>query len=311
MKKPSRLAQRRLPPKRKRNYKKYIFLLPIIVIAILILWFFVGSSKWDGAGRLGLAIYEKSGDVTVANFDAEAGTITTILIPGTTQVEAAKNLGTWRLASIPKLGDNEKAGGDFVTSTITKSFKFPVEAWADETALGLTQNNLIGAIKSAFNTRRTNLSLKDRIRLALFSVGVKDSQHVEINLPDTKYIRKSQLPDGSQGYEITGDMPLSLMSVFSDSDISQAKLNILITNATGENKVAADVSKIIEVMGGKVTSIQKISVNENLDCEILSRDFPEVSEKISKVFHCKVIGSDPSGNFNLEIKIGKMFKARF
>lgn len=292
MKKPSRLAQRRLPPKKKRNYR-FLILLPVILIVVLGFWFLATPSKWGGGGRLGVAFYKQSGDVVLTNFDSEAGTITTILIPKSTQVQAAKNLGTWPLASIPKLGENEKAGGDFVATTITKSFKFPTEAWAED-----------GGTK-------TNLSLKDRLRLKLFSLGVKDSHHVEINLADTKYVRKTRLADGTEGYVIQGEIPLNLMSIFSDSTISESKLNILITNATGEGRVASDVSKIVEVMGGKVTSIQKTTVDEKLDCQIITQDFTEVAEKFAKVFNCPVVSVDPSGNFNLEIKLGKIFKTRF
>ncbi len=287
---PSRLAAKKNPPKKKK-FGRWILLGLIIVLLIALIYIFFGPHIWDAKSRLSIALAKKNGDVAVITLDPSSSSITTIDIPGTTQVTASRNLGTWKLASIQKLGINEKMdGGNFLASTITKSFRFPIEAWENE------------------NGSNTNLSLKDKIAITLFSFGIKSTSRVDIDLASSGYIYKTKLPDGSEGFEISQNIPVKVASIFTDALISERGVNVVIVDKMPSDFVSGRIGEIIEVLGAKISSIEKDDV-ANIDC-IVSGEDPIVT-KLANLFKCKVEVKKLDSNVKAKITLGQNFKKRF
>ena len=122
-------------------------------------------------------------------------------------------------------------------------------------------------------------------------------------------MKKTQLIDGEEGFILTSGLPASILALFSDIEISQKDVLVLIRDATDKRGVPEQVGEIVEVLGAKVVAIKK-EESEKFDCMVLGKDQKAV-EKLVQVFSCEKRKGLPSGSFDLEIKIGEEFARRF
>lgn len=266
-------------------------------------------SLWDMRSRIVLAIPRKDGDVTVSVFDPQSHSIMYFSLPAETQVTASGNLGTWKLGSIWRLGIQEKKEGRLLTETIVKTFQIPTDGWADENAIGFLQGNIGQIVKAVTQIKSTNLTLKDRINLALFSLRLNPSDKYEVNLIDIGYLYPTELLDGDDGYKSRRDLPSKIGSYVSDPFITSERPTMTIKDATGQISSAAQVSRVIEALGGKVLSIEDENPEKG-DC-IIRAVKPITAARLAEVLGCKIVKQLPTGNFDIEIVIGEDFAKRF
>jgi hypothetical protein len=259
-------------------------ILPLILLIIGILSFWFNTRYWNGKDKVAVVEQGSGGDVFVRIYDPVLSEVTTLVIPGETEVSVSRNLGTLRIKNVWQLGVNEKLEGKLLAQTVTKNFLFPVFLWRGE---GLT-----------------NVPFGDRFLLWVFEKRAKNLQKSEINLGESQYIKRLKLSDGELGFKLVGDISERLTVYFSDNDFSQKAPGIYIKDKTGSFGVAENVGRVIEVLGGKVTTVEKAEPDDS-DC-IVSGDF---SKKIARVFDCKV--QKGSGKFDVEITLGKAFAKRF
>jgi len=302
-------AQRR---RAKKKYSKRITWRVLTLVAItLILGFaayaFLNTAFWNGRDKVSLVINTHEGDVVISTFDPGLSELTNIVIPGSTQVEVSRQLGTWRIKSVWHLGENEGADGALLSETITRYFKLPVIAWADEPSLGFSTGNFPRVLTSVFSSYKTNLKIGDRIRIGLFSLRVKNTKRDEVNLADG-YLRQGRLIDGGEGYILSGSLPQKILVIFSDPLIADAGVRVAIRDSTGTAAVSEAVGQVLEVLGAKVSSVTRERPSES-DCAVVGKD-KRVLEKISTLFQCST-ALDSKGNFDLEISIGSEFAKRF
>lgn len=304
-------VQKRRRKVKKKNRKKLTLRLFVLVGVILILGFiayaFLNTAFWNGRDKVSLVINTRSGDVVISTFDPVLPELTNIVIPGNTQVEVSRQLGTWRIKSVWHLGENEGVAGALLSETITRYFKLPVIAWADEPSLGFSTGNFPQVLKSVFSSYKTNLKIGDRIKIGLFNLRVKNTKRDEINLADG-YLKQGRLIDGGEGYVLSGSLPQKILVIFSDPLMADAGVRVAIRDGTGTAAVAGYVGGVLEVLGAKVSSVTKERPTES-DCTIVGKD-KRVVEKISRLFQCSTT-MDSTGNFDLEISIGSEFAKRF
>src|SRR5258708_5750540 len=289
MRQSSRLKERKLGIKPTKKTKKISFLKPILILSFTLIifgiLFFVFSPKsWDGKSKFTVASQTSSGDVTIQVLDPANSLVTNLQIPASTLVEAANELGTWKLGSISKLGSDKNLGTEYLKNTIIKSFNFPV----------------IGS---------SNLSLLDKIRIKIFLLTTGSNNQINLDLKDTNYLTRSQLVDGSLGWKISQNMPTKIKAIFNDSSNEIIKTAVTILNSTGTVSEGSMVGKVVEVMGLNVTSLQNLD-KQNSDCKVVSIN-ADLATKIAKIFNCEVNLKTPANNFDVEINLGVKFVQRF
>lgn len=285
-------------PKSKTRIKLILLALVFLVSASIYAIWNALPATWDRNSRLVLAVLGGEDNVYVSIFDPMSHVLTKVELPGNTLVSTSHNFGTWKLSSIIKLGEQEKIGPDLAAKTLTKSFKFPIDAWAEEEIL--TQ---------PFSEHKTNLTFKDKINLGLFSFFVKNADRSNIDIRDTGYLRKSTLPDGEEGYVIAGSVPPNVASYFSDPVFSNEATRITIIDATESVSVSGQLSDIIEVLGGKVFSVQDITPAPS-GCTIKGLN-QHIVKRLATILSCGSTFENPDSNFDVEIYIGKDFTERF
>lgn len=263
--------------------KSIIFILPLLILGLI---FFVNTNKkyWDGESKVASVDQEENGDTTVILRDPILDEIISFIIPGETEVVVARSLGTMRLKNVWQLGVNEGVGGELVAKTIMSNFLFPVSLWIDA-------------------NERTNIPLVDRIIMKLFDLQIKDIDRTEINLAQSLFLKKGMLTDGESGYKLNGGPPERLTSYFVDDNFEG--MEVYIKDASGKLGVAEKIGMVLEVMGGKVIAIEKMSTEKG-GCGVLVKDKgQQIVKKMSNLFSCKLELKDT--NFDLEVKLGSDF----
>ena len=304
-----RSAQRRarIEKKKKQNnfYRSLIkILLPVAIILGAFLFVRLNTHFWNGRDKLTIAYRMDNGDVGVLVMDPLIGELTTLIIPGGTSISVARGYGTMRIKNVWQLGINEKVGGSLLAETVTRNFLFPVFLWSDSEAYNLTTGNLVGIIHFVFSPGVGNIPFGDRLSAGLFALRVNNLGKSEIDLGRSQFLNKKVLNDGEPGYVISGPVSQRLTAYFSDNEMASVSPKIGIVDATGVHGIAENVGQVLEVMGGKVVSIDRKVDKEDFGCTVLGRNLDYV-KKISRLFSCKV-GSGKT-DFDLEIDLGSSF----
>ena len=283
------------------------FLLPVFLILIIFAVLKLGTKYWNGQDKFILSYRLESGDVAVSVLDPKLGEVTTLAIPGDTQVNVARNYGEIRIKNVWQLGVNEKIGGSLLAETVTQNFLFPVFLWSDADAKGLTDANILSLLHFTFFPKSTNISFGDRLMACLFSLKVAGTGASWLDLGKNQFLAKQKLNDGLPGYLLTGPASPRLTMYFSDNSFADKNLRVAIVDSTGEPGVADKVGQIIEIVGGKVVSVDKKSA-ANEDCTVLGSD-KAIVKKIATLFSCKT--RKGGGEMDLEIDLGTLFAKRF
>ena len=306
----SRRDRRRLK-KKEGQPKKSWKMLKIAVFLLLPISLFVlvfGTTKfWDGKHKLAIVLSGGGEDVDVAVFDPTAATLTVINIPGSTEVDVARNFGRWRLKSVVKLGEKEDLEGALLAETLTRHFRFPVFAWGQDGAKGFMEGDLPNLLRATFTPYKTNLGIGDRVRLMYFGLTVKNSKKVQIRLAETRYLKKTTLSDGEEGFELSGNITASLAAVFSEPDFTyeSGRTKIIDRTGVGTGKLLAQSA---EVLGLKVVSINNEQSQES-DCLVAGKEIKS-AVLVSRLFGCEMLVDDDL-DLDLVITVGKDFAKRF
>lgn len=294
--------RRQIKLKREKGHRNKSWLPFFVVIAVTVfgIWFFILSPHfWNGKDKVAVAVRRTNGDASVIVFDPRLEEITTLTIPGDTEVNVARNLGTLRLKNVWQLGLNEGVGGKLLAETLTNNFKFVTFLWAD--------SDPTAGLKFLFVPGKTNVSFRDRLSLVVFASKVGNSGRSEINLGSSLFLQKGKLSDGDIGYIIPGDLSERLTIYFSDYSLVEGNVRVFIKDGTGKYGTANEFGKIIEIMGAKVVAIDKKDLSDT-DCSVIGGT-KELAQKISRVFSCK---ESVSGEKDvLTIELGTAFTKRF
>jgi hypothetical protein len=298
-------ARRRSVLVKKKNKSRkfgilFKIIIPVIIVVVSFAFFKLNTKYWNGEDKAAFVFPDSSGNVRVTVLDPHLSEETTLIIPGDTQVEVARGYGTLRIKNVWQLGINEKVNGALLAQTVTQNFHFPTMLWS---ASGLTDTR-----KFIFSPGKTNISLSDRILMAIFSLKVKSLDKTEIDLGKNQFLKKQNLADGASGYVLSGPVSGRLTVYFSDNNLAEKNMRFGLIDATGKHGVADGVGGILEVLGGKVISIDRRAADDTLDCVVLGEDARAV-EKISGLFSCKKSGEKT--DFGVEIRLGSKFAKRF
>ena len=309
-------AQRR---KNLRNFKKKktskklnIFLLLLFFLSVIVLGlYYFGKKHCLGNLKISMVFPDRDGNIVVSTFNKKEKEITLINIPQNTQLVVSRQLGSWKAKSLWQLGINEKYEGKLLQETITKNFHFPVSIWADEKAFGFVSGNFIKLFKATFFPYKSNLSLGDRLCLFLISFGIQNEKISSYNLSEKGILKRTKLTDGEEGYILSKDVPINIMSSFSESIGLDLGYKVQIINATGSRSIAENIGKTIESMGYKITSIkEEPTINNNDDCLIYGKN-KDIIKKISLIYSCSKVNNENDEGFDIVIKLGSNFVKRY
>lgn len=308
MPRPNRRAMRAQKKEKRTSINPLKFLVPVAAIFLLFFFLKVTTKYWNGNDKIALVYKESGGNVNVSVLDPKLMDFTTLIIPGDSQVEVAENYGTFRIKNVWQLGVNEKKTGRLLSETVARNFTFPVNLWSDSDAVSLKNGNFGGIVKFMFLPKNTNMPFGDRVHVGLFSLRIKSSNKNEIDLAKSQFLNKQKLSDGQIGYILEGKISEHLSVYFSDNEIAESSVRVSIIDGSGKYGIAQKIGEILEVMGGKVVSIDKNSDLPEVDCVVSGKDV-KIVKKITRLFSC--ISKDSESAVDLQITLGGKFAKRF
>ena len=135
-------------------------------------------------------------EVRIEIYDFGKKTISRMIIPGNTSLEASRDLGIWKLGSLMELGKNEKAGGNILRETINRSLKIPVLYWREGGS--------------------SNLNFFEVLRLWFFKRTVSQVNIFDYDLVSLGYLLEKKYPEGGTYFETFAQVPASLLPVISE-----------------------------------------------------------------------------------------------
>lgn len=277
-----------------------------LVFVLFSAYLFQHKNFWDGENKLAIAVHKPDGAAVIL-FDPQYDEVVTITVPEHTEIDVAHDLGIWKIETVWELGKQHKLGGQLLSESLTKYFRFPTGAWADTPALGLASGNFSDLYKAVFGIYNSNLSVGDRLSLAWFSFNVSNAKRIEIPLEKTGYVIPKTLSDGTKGYGKVDPAPASVLSLFADSEFAKASYAVSIKDATGEAFIARNVGQVVEVLGAKIASVSDTDIRE-IDCIVRGRS-ELLRERIAQLFNCKK--EEGESSFDGELIIGTEFAKRF
>lgn len=275
-------------------------LIPVIIIASAFLFLKITTKYWNGSAKVSFVFQDENTNVEVVVLDPQLGEETTLIIPGDTEVNVAHGFGTLRIKNVWKLGVDENLNGSLLAQTVTEQFLFPTYLWSSRSLGNLWQ--------FVFSPGKTNISFGDRLSMAIFSMNVKSIDQSQIDLGKSLFLKKQNLTDGMPGYTLSGPVSDRLTVYFSDNDFATRNLKFGLTDATGTPGIANGVGNILEVLGGKVVSIDKRIPDPHLDCVVGGLN-PEAVTEVERLFSCKKVSLNT--NFDLEVHLGELFAKRY
>lgn len=302
------LHLRRVKKEKKGKIIPLFFLFLAFILVLFLAFVFLFKGSWDGKSKLVLVTPTKEGEILVSSFDPDGKKITTLKIPGNTQLAVSRELGSWKAKSLWQLGANEGLEGQLLSESMAINFHLPVTFWGEEKINGFIDGGFFSVMKAVFFQGKTNLGLREKIRLAIFSLSVGEGRKEVIELGKTNYLKKVHLTDGEEGFIPSGPIGGKILLAFSDTTLSQKNLKVSIKDATGAYQEAEIVGGVVEVIGAKVASITR-GGEEKLDCEVSGKDEVLIS-KIVSIFSCKKVKTQEN-NFDVVIKLGSEFAKRF
>lgn len=305
-------SNRRVVRAQKNYEKKSKSVSGIIFFAILATLFVVlvklNTRYWNGNDKVAFVFRGQEGEVGVSILDPKLKDFTTLIIPGETQVDVAENYGSLRIKNVWQLGINEKKKGRLLSETVSRNFRFPLNLWSDNDAASLKDGRFFSILKFVLIPKATNIPFGDRMSIGIFALQSGSSNKSEIDLGKSQYLHKEKLSDGQVGYTQVGTISEHLQVYFSDNEIAESSVRVSIIDGTGKFGVAQVVGEILEVMGGKVVSIDKNGDSPAVDCVVAGRD-KKIVKKISALFSCT--SKNPTGDIDLQITLGGKFAKRF
>lgn len=296
--------------RKKSSFPKYLLSLfiPALAIAGFFVFFNLSKQNWNGEDKVSFVFRNENGDVGVTVLDPSIPDMTTMYIPADTQVEVAASYGVLRIKNVWQLGLNEKKGGNLLAKTVAKNFLFPLYLWTDTDGSQISKGSFSGLVKFVFLPQKTNISFGDRASMAMFVMKLKNIEKTEIDLAKSQFIRKDTLSDGEKGYTLSGPVSERLTVFFSDNEFAEQGLRVAIVDGTFVYGAAQKVGELIEVMGGKVVSLEKNQQVDELVCSVSGNE-ETIVQKVSKIFGCTI--SSSKNNLDLEINLGKEFTKNF
>lgn len=276
---------------KQKIHKKPLSLLSKIFISVVVflgilLFLKLNTKYWNGKDKLSFTFRQGNGDIGIAIADPKLLELTVMTIPAETQIEVARGFGTMRIKNVWQLAQNEGLDGRLMSDTVSQNFLFPVFLWSETEFTSL--------FKFIFFSGRSNIPLGDRIEIGLFVLKLSTSQISQIDLGKSQFLQKEILKDGEGGFVLSRKVSEYLTVYFSDNQIAQSGLRVSISDGTGKFGVSEKVGGIMEVLGGKVISIEKDSTVGKEGCTVIGPNL-NINRKISSLFSCNKIKNGEDG----------------
>lgn len=299
---------------------KTVFLIVFLVFVLGSGWKVYGAWRdrtWTSGGRITVVV--AAAHPRVYSFSPQDESIIYFDIPKDTQFEVAGNYGEWLAGSLWGLGEQEKKRGVILQDSVQTNLGIPVDAWVDSRGEDIFEARAIRAIPALFKalkteTLSTNLTFFDRLSLVWGIGRVGQLSRRELDLKREGVLAKTVLSDGVPGYLVSPEKTTLVLDVLRDERVFLEAKTLKVTNASGSVGQAAQVSRIVSVLGLRVISVETDKSGYSGVCLVrgTTQNIKSLAaSRLAQIFGCDFDENSPDGPVSLELIIGDAFSDRF
>lgn len=233
---------------------------------------------WDGSSVLNLIIAKsknsapgpKLDDINFVSLNPQEGKITIIKLSDEILLDVPKNFGFWKVGSIYKLGQENQPpmGEDLLKMSVSKLLALPVDGIIEVTSdnpLELEEkivnwkSNLFSGF-SFLTGIRTDLSLKESMDFITKTSKIRPDKIVSLDLFRSTITQSKLLPDSTRILGVDGvKLDTFTKQNLADPFISREDLTVSVYNGTSHPGLTAEVVRLINNLGVRVTIITNTS----------------------------------------------------
>lgn len=305
----------------------------ILLVLIGIYLLFMLQGRWDGSQRYTVVIQnmpeaqENRKSLLVLSIEPFQEQAIVLSIPPDVLLDVPFGYKAYPAASVFRLGqlDRNRGGGKLLLRSVESSLSIPINGyWVNQKpifSLPETYDELKTIKKENFNffaglrhapsffstSVDTNIALTDRLRLWNAIRKLRSDQITFMNLGQTTALVPAPNPDGTSAYTFDVDAYDTIIaSHFEDSFVRNEQISIEVVNATGQERQAAQFSRILEHMGANVVSRSTGKTVEKSACSytLMNKRLAEsvLVERLKAHFGCSEASANPA-NIQADITV--------
>lgn len=313
---------------RKRRFSsRYLFMAALFIFVSSFVINFFRESKWDGKSRYTFVV--NANPIFVVSLEPRSKKGVILPVPSNAFLSVPFGYEEYPAFSVYKLGelDKRKGGGRLLSASIENTFGISVNGYVSFSSqpvnYAINQDNIQKLKKDYFSSvsifqylkqviffktiGKTDIPLIDYMKLWLAIRNLRNDKISLISFYETNAFEEKTLPDGTLVQMPDYDLvDLVVSDNFQDRIIRSENISIIVENASGKEKLAAQFSKIIKNLGGNIIqkstfpSIQRYNCLVIVSSEKLKKSI--IVERLVRDYHCN-ISNKLSDNVSSDIQI--------
>lgn len=257
-----------------------------------------------------------------------------VTIPGNVMFTVPYGYKAYPASAVYKLGnlDQKRGGGLVLSKAAENTFGVAIEGFIgnkNEKPFAFPENpeKLLGFKKSYFSLPgilpaiikfqsvsadlETNLYTSDIFKLWNAIRNLRSDEIRILNIKETQVSREEKLPDGTVVFNIDQDLLDQLFSTdFQDKMVRAENITLEVVNATGQEKLASQFSRILRNLGANVVVKSTAPQAEgNCKVNVTKREILSsiIVERLKNLYGCQVTQSLEIGISDIKIILGEDF----
>lgn len=286
-----------------------ILLLTGVVIAVFGVWRLYPQLIGSRFGKFDRFNVVVSGpDITLVSMDVAGKTAVAVKLPDELYLtEVIHGYGQYKAGSVFAAGQLDRRGGETLAGTVQEFLGVPVDGY-------LISSKTFGNAKGFFLSpdfllgSGTNLSLYDRVQLALFWTGIRFDKVRNVDLQS--FSSPLVLADGSNALTLDKAEADSILSgLFLESSVQAENLRVEVLNSTKVTGLGARATRLLSNIGMSVINVETATdqvpkCQINADKGILQS---KTVARIAYIYSCKIGPKSDSGRAAISVVLGKDF----
>lgn len=234
--------------------------------------------SWDGKSSINLIIAkfeDKDGkkdlkQMNFVNLNPAQEQITVLKLSGDIFMNLPRNFGSWKLASVYKLGQENKPpmGEDLVKMSVSRLLGLPVDGIIEvnsdsdldvEKEVMRWKGNLLSGF-SFLTHIRTDLSLREAMDFVNRATKIRQDKIISLDLFKSTITESKLLPDSTRVLGVDGvKLDTFIKQNLNDPVLLEEDLTVAIYNGTDHPGLTAAASRLVNNLGSRVTIISNSS----------------------------------------------------
>ncbi|GEM_PF-3052919 len=273
-----------------------------IVVLVLALFAIFGILVFRPIQKHRMLVVNSDGSIAIAVFNPNLGNVIYVPVPPEIQIDAAYNLGLWKVDSLSRLGIQEGFDKDeFIRLSLIRGIGIPAESYIEAAGFVPRRLSLSGAI---LFPKQSSLGIIQRLRLAIFTAGssVEEEKFLDGLASRPSKNDPNVLSLVWPAYEKT-------QWVFSESEPESRSIVGVISQSrvTFSKKEALD--RLVAASGGKLVDFDEEEFETTKECEIYSSGDLKIARLLERTLGCDHV--EKTLSYPITIKASDQFFKKF